>query len=365
MNGPGFAARTRFRQASAPFSTDRTVPVQPLPAAVRRRRRLALAVILALPAVSEGADVAADAVSSDAPNCPVGVFKCPSRPLNWDMCKKSDLLDFYVPGLPTEGDRSSVPREATAQKVHSPDKTHYVLEDHAQIRQLDLLLRADKLTYDTETTDYTAEGHVRYQDRGLLLSADRARGNNDLDRCTLDGVRYQLLSSRGNGVAQVAIMDDVDHAHLTNSTYSTCDLSDQQWAFHARELDLDQAEGIGRGRNVTFRVLNVPIFWFPYVRFPLDNRRVSGFLYPSIGYGSRRGLDLTLPYYLNLAPNYDATIYPRWMSERGFMLGGEFRYLTERSNGTFNFDAITHDNGAADEERKYGESLPNSRWWVQ
>lgn len=338
--------------------------MQPYPAAVRRRRRLALAVILALPAVAEGADASAD-TSKDAPNCPVGVFKCPSRPISWEMCKKSDLLDFYVPGLPTEGERASVPREATAQKVHSPDKTHYVLEGQAQIRQLDLLLRAEKLTYDTETTDYSAEGNVRYQDRGMLLSADRARGNNDLDRCTLDGVRYQLLSSRGNGVAQVAIMEDADHARLKDATYSTCDLGDQQWAFQARQLDLDQAEGVGRGRNVTFRVLNVPIFWFPYVRFPLDNRRVSGFLYPSIGYGSRRGLDVTLPYYLNLAPNYDATIYPRYMTERGFMLGAEFRYLTERSSGTFNFDVMTNDSRAKDEERTYGENLPGSRWWVQ
>ncbi|MFC5488338.1 LPS-assembly protein LptD [Dokdonella soli] len=329
-----------------------------IPLTARRRRSLALAILLALPA-------AAHADDNDAPGCPVGVVKCPKKSVSWEMCRKNDLLDFYVPGLPTEGDRSSVPRDASAQKVSSPDKSHYVLEGEAQVKQLDLLLRADKITYDTETTDYTAGGHVRYQDRGLLLSADRARGNADLDQCTLDGVRYQLLSSRGNGVAQVAVMDDVGHARLKGATYSTCDVGDQQWAFRARDMDLDESEGVGRAHDMTFRIHNVPVFWLPYARFALDDRRVSGFLYPYIGYSNRRGFDFILPYYLNLAPNYDATLLPRLMTDRGFMLGGEFRYLTDSSKGTFNFEYIPNDRAAKDEEIKYGESLPGSRWWYR
>ncbi len=341
----------------AALASQRNDSVPPIPAPARPRCCLALAILLALPAAAEAA--------GDAPACPVGVFKCPKKPASWEMCRKNDLLDFYVPGLPTEGDRNSVARAASALKVHSPDGTHYVLEEHAQIKQLDLLLRADKLTYDTETTDYSAEGNVRYQDRSLLLSADRAKGNNDLDRCTLEGVRYQLLGSRGNGVAQVAVMDDVDHARMTGATYSTCDVSDQQWAFQAREMDLDRAEGVGRGRDITFRVHNVPVLWLPYARFPLDDRRLSGFLYPNVGYSNRRGFDLTLPYYLNLAPNYDATLFPRLMSDRGVMLGAEFRYLTDHSTGSFNFEAIPHDSNVKDEQSQYGEQLPSSRWWYQ
>ncbi|HEY0180312.1 MAG TPA: LPS-assembly protein LptD, partial [Dokdonella sp.] len=248
-----------------------------------------MSVFLALPAVADAADDASTApAADDAPACPVGVFKCPKKPPSWELCKKNDLLDFYVPGLPTDGDRSLVPKDASALKVSSPDKTHYVLEDHAEIKQLDLLLRADRITYDTETTDYSANGNVRYQDRGLLVSADHGEGNADLDQCTLDGVRYQLLSGRGNGVAQVAVIDDVGHAHLTDARYSTCDVDEQQWAFTARQMDLDQDEGVGRARNVTFRLFNVPFFWLPYARFALDDRRESGFLFPTIGYSNRR-----------------------------------------------------------------------------
>ncbi|HEY6940189.1 LPS-assembly protein LptD [Dokdonella sp.] len=327
-----------------------------LPVAVGRRH-LALAILLALAFTPAHAE--------DAPACPAGTLKCPKKPVDWGMCGKNDLLDFYVPGLPTTGDRSAAPRDASALKVSTTDKNHYVLEGKAEIRQLDLFLHAEKITYDAETTDFTAAGPVTYQDRGLLLSADRAKGNTDLDQCTLDGVRYQLLQSRGNGVAQVAVVDDVDHARLTRATYSTCNLRDQQWAFAARDIELDRAEGIGRAHDVTFRVHDVPVFWLPYLRFPLDDRRVSGFLYPLVGYGERRGFDLTLPYYLNLAPNYDATLSPRIMTERGLMLGGEFRYLTESSSGTFNAEYLAHDNRADDESRETGDKVPDSRWWYQ
>lgn len=326
--------------------------------ALRQQRLLAAAIFIALAAVAQAKD-------DDAPNCPVGVFKCPAKPISWDMCTKSDLLDFYVPDLPTTGDRASVPRDASALKVSSPDNSHYVLEGQAQIKQLDLLLRADKITYDTDSTDYSTEGHVRFQDRSMLMSAERAQGNADLDRCTLEGVQYQLLSSRGNGVAQVAVMEDADRTKLTGARYSTCDISHQQWAFAAREMVLDRVEGVGRARSVTFRVFNVPVFWTPYLRFPIDDRRLSGFLAPTIGVGSRRGLDVTLPYYFNLAPNYDATLLPRLMTERGFMLGGEFRYLFDNSKGDFNFEYLSKDRKVDDEEKEYGQRLPDSRWWYR
>ena len=272
------------------------------------------------------------------------VIKCPKRPIDWSMCKKSDLLDFYVAGLPAEGDRSSVNASADANAVHSTDAQHYIFEGDAAISRLDQLLRADTIIYDAETTDYDAKGHVRYQDSGMLMAADSAKGNADLDQCTLDGnVRYQLLSSRGNGSADKAVMEDKAHAHLTASTFSTCDISDQQWSIRSNDMVLDQDEGEGKGHDVTFRVHDVPVFWLPYATFPLDDRRESGFLFPTFGYSDRRGFDVTLPYYFNLAPNYDATLLPRLMTDRGLMLGGEFRYLTDSSTGAFNFEVLPND----------------------
>lgn len=323
------------------------------------RRCLALAILLALPGLVMAAGDDASA------QCEIGVFKCAKKPLDWGMCGKNDLLDFYVPGLPVEGDRNAAERVISALKVEAADKNHYTLEGKAQIRQLDLFVHAQRITYDAQTTDFSAQGPVTYQDRSLLLSADSARGNTDLGTCTLEGVRYQLIQARGNGIAQVAVMEDADHAHLTGTTYSTCNPGQQQWAFAARELDLDRVEGVGRARDVTLRIHNVPVFWFPYLRFPLDDRRESGLLYPNLGFGSRRGFDYAQPYYFNLAPNYDATLTPRIMSERGLILGGEFRYLTGHSRGSFDAQFIGHDNRAADDSADYGTRIPDQRWWYR
>ena len=322
-----------------------------------RRFAPALCLLLAL----AGPAFADDASQS----CPLGVIKCPKKPVDWSMCKKNDLLDFYVSGLPTEGDRESVNANANANAVSSTDAKHYLFEGDAEISRLDQLLRADTIRYDGETSDYDAEGHVRYQDRGMLMSADSAKGNADLDQCTLDNVRYQLLSSRGNGVADTAIMEDKSHAHLTQSTFTTCDPSTPGWSIKADDMKLDQDEGVGVGHDVTFRVHDVPVFWLPYASFPLDDRRESGFLYPNIGYSDRRGFDFTLPYYFNLAPNYDATLFPRLMTDRGLMIGGEFRYLFDSSSGTINAEIMPNDREVDDENREFNDDLPSTRWWYK
>ncbi len=337
-----------------------------------RRPLAALPLLLAFGGVAQADDAIAqaqttEAASKDAPACPLGVIKCPKRPVDWSMCHKNDLMDTYVTGLPTEGDRGSVNATSDANRVSSADAQHYLFEGDVRFLRFDQLLRADTLRYDAETTDYDAVGHVRYQDRGLLMSADSAKGNADLDQCTMDGnVRFQLLSSRGNGSADTAILEDKTHARMSESTYSTCDLSDQQWSIHSKDLKLDQEEGVGVGHDVTFRAGDVPVFWLPYASFPLDDRRESGFLYPSIGYSSRRGLDLTLPYYFNLAPNYDATLIPRLMTERGLMIGGEFRYLSETfGTGALNFEVTPNDREVDEENRENNDDTPSTRWWYK
>ncbi len=332
-----------------------------LPRLFQAHRPLACAILLALPLP---APAAAPQPDPDPP-CVAGQPRCAKKPLDWGMCGKNELLDFYVAGLPTEGERSTAPRTIQALKVSSTDKSHYTLEGQAQIRQLDLFVHAQRIRYDSETTDFEASGPVTYQDRSLLLSATGARGNTDLETCTLDGARYQLIAARGNGVAQVAVMENADQARLQGATYSTCNPSSQQWAFAARELELDRATGIGRARDVTLRIHNVPVLWFPYLRFPLDDRRASGLLYPLLGYSNRRGFDYGQPWYLNLAPNYDATLTPRLMTERGLMLGGELRYLSASSSGELHAELLAHDRGAADERVEYGSAIPDRRWWYQ
>lgn len=325
------------------------------------RRMLALAILFGL----TGPAAAMAATPDDAPACTPGVLACAQPQERWRMCAKDDLFDFYLPGLPTAGERREAAQEISAERITTPDAERYLLEGNAELRQLDLVLRAERLDYNHASTDWKVAGDVRYQDRSLLAAAARAEGNAERSECTLEGVRYQLLGTRGNGTAEVVVVADRDRANLTGTSYSTCDRNDQQWAFAAREIALDRESGIGRARDITLRIADVPVFWFPYLRFPIDERRVSGVLLPSVGFGRRRGLDLTVPYYLNLAPNYDATLRPRLMSERGAMLGAEFRYLSDTSRGSIDFDFLAHDRRANEESRQYGEDISARRWWYR
>lgn len=330
-------------------------------------RLLPLSIGFALHAAAAAPPAPAGSPSTDAPACPIGVYRCPKKADDFSLCKPSALLEFYEPGLPTTGDREAAPADMQADRFDSSDSKKYVLTGHARLQRVDQLLQGDRLSYDSESTAYTAEGHVRYQDRGLLLAADKAQGTTTPNASTLDQVRYQVLSSRGNGTADRARLLDADHAALDRVSYSTCDIDDRRWELRARDMSLDQDQGVGRAHDVTMRWGDVPFLWLPYARFPIDDRRHSGFLYPSLGSSNNGGFDMTLPYYLNLAPNFDATLYPRLIWDRGLMLGGEFRYLTDTQRGKVEFTSLPHDR-AANRERGYfhfeNYGVLSSHWGV-
>jgi LPS-assembly protein len=300
----------------------------------------------------------ADNTSDVPPICPVGVLVCPKPKNKYVGCKRNDLLDFYTPGLPGAGDRAQAPTDVVARKVTQADATHDRLEGDVELSKLDALLKADVVTYDRETTDYTATGNVRFQDHATLLSADSAHGTGSPNSTYLDDVHYQLLEQRGNGIAAKANQTDPDHSQAFDATYSTCDPTDRKWEIRARELDMDHVEEKGRAHDATLVYDGVPFFWFPYLSFPLDNERSSGFLLPHVGYSERRGLVLGFPYYFNLAPNYDATLAPRVMTERGAMLEGQFRYLSSSSKLELDFNYMPHDRQADEEYRDYLATQP-------
>jgi LPS-assembly protein len=308
-------------------------------------RALAFAITLA---VAPGMALA----QGSADVCPLGAFTCPVVKNDFALCRKNDLLNFYEPGLPTEGNREASPAQVYGDRFSSPDSNLFHLSGNTALQRLDQLLRADSLTYNADTTAYDAEGHIRYQERGMLFSADSMKGTTTPEYGVADNVQYQLLGSRGNGVASQAIMLDRDRDKLHDVTYSTCDLHNRVWEIEAKTMTMDRDEGLGRAHNVTMRVKGVPFLWLPYMRFPIDNRRQTGFLYPSFGKRSRAGFFVSIPFYWNIAPNYDATFTPTWYADRGGLLDSQFRWLTDTSKGEIDFDYMPDDK-IADRNRWY------------
>ncbi|KGI77047.1 LPS assembly protein LptD [Oleiagrimonas soli] len=322
-----------------------------------RRRLLALAVALAVSGTA--AHAAQDATTTVAPipavrgakappaPCPLGSLFCPPRPVSYALCRPNALLAFYQPGLPQDTDgRDLADTDVRAAHVDSSNRSVYRLDGQVRLQRYDQLLRADHVDYNDVTTAYDAHGDVRYQDSTMLLSAQHIQGTTMPDRSTANTVQYQLLESHGNGIAGTAQLFDPQHSKLQQATYSTCDPGDRVWEFRAKQIDLNKQTGVGVAHHATLRYHHVPILYLPYMSFPIDNRRKSGFLYPTFGNSSNAGFTYSQPYYLNLAPNYDATLTPNLYSERGLMLGTQFRYLTDLGRGVLNVDYLPNDSKA-------------------
>ncbi len=279
---------------------------------------------------------------------------------DFSLCRADAVIEGYRPGMPRDGDRETAPTELDAESLVALKAGEYTLEGDAQARRADQRLAAKRIEYRGEAQTAKAEGDVRYQDRSLVVAADRADADLAADRTTLTATRYQLLGgradgtpARGNGVAARARIEGGDGkqvTHLEDVTFSTCDPGDRDWEIVAREMTLDQDAGEGTARGMRLRFKDTTLLALPWASFPIDDRRRSGFLLPSVGGGDNGGIDLMLPYYLNLAPNYDATLSPRIVGRRGFMAGAEFRWLGASQRGEVS-GSLLPDDRLADRNR--------------
>ncbi|GAB6196143.1 LPS-assembly protein LptD [Lysobacter xanthus] len=256
---------------------------------------------------------------------------------DWSLCPLRDAVPAFD-GVATSTDGNSKtrvqqPTDIEGDALEGSENADTLVQGNVQLRRGDQFLGTDRLVYNQTTGNYKADGSVRYQDSGMRIVAKSAEGNQDTDTHTISDLDYQLMRRRGNGGAEKITLKD-DTGALYGATYSTCDPGQRAWELRAREIDIDMAKGRGVARNATLRIGRVPVLYVPYFPFPTDDRRQTGLLYPSISSSSRNGFDWRQPIYLNLAPNYDATLYPRIMSKRGVQLGGEFRWLYGQGNGT-------------------------------
>ena len=278
--------------------------------------------------------------------CPLGTFICPPRPDNFALCRPNGMLEFYDPFLSKDSAlRETAKTYVWADHVDSPDQTIYHLTGHVKTVRADQALHADTADYNSDTTDYDARGNVHYQEAAHLLSADHIVGNTDNSTGVATGnVRFQMLQSRGNGTAVRGEMLDANRNRYSVVRYSTCDIGRHIWELRAKTMVTDENTGRGIARDATMSMYGVPFFYTPYMSFPLNNDRQSGFLYPYFEHTGSAGYQFRIPYYFNLAPNYDATLDPRYYSLRGAMLSGEVRYLFPRTNGILDFDFLPSDN---------------------
>jgi LPS-assembly protein len=159
------------------------------------------------------------------------------------------------------------------------------------------------------------------------------------------------------GDAQLAELQNENQTAMQTVRFTTCDEGSDVWYLKAASLYLDHEEGQGVAYNARVELLHVPIFYFPYVSFPIDDRRKSGFLLPSLAVDEKTGTILSTPYYWNIAPHRDATIVPTLISKRGLLLETEFRYLNSSNSGQLDVGFLGSDqlnSSMADRRRRDG-----------
>ncbi|HAZ60620.1 MAG TPA: LPS-assembly protein LptD, partial [Gammaproteobacteria bacterium] len=130
---------------------------------------------------------------------------------------------------------------------------------------------------------------------------------------------------------------------LEDTDYTTCAFDNPDWRVRVERLTIDHAAERGEARHLRIHAWGVPVFYTPWMSFPLTEKRQSGFLTPTVGSSRKNDLDLSVPYYWNIAPDRDATMGPRHLGARGTMLTGEYRYLLPTGRGLMNVEVLPGD----------------------
>ena len=212
------------------------------------------------------------------------------------------------------------------------------------LRRDDKLAAAEAARYDPEQRALFLEGGVRYEDTGTQIHSDLAEFGYGTGRIRFEGANFSLGSSNARGAAEALEINENGTLSLDGVEYTTCPPGSEDWLLHGKSIVLDTREGVGTAKGMKLQFKGVPILYLPYISFPIGDARKSGLLTPEIGSSGRSGNEIRLPYYWNIAPNYDATITPRLLTSRGLQLETSFRYLTRRNEGSITADYLPDDN---------------------
>ena len=286
---------------------------------------------------------------------------------------------YYEPPIP----KDTTALKASSTKIISGQPSYQVggslkLTDGVVVTQPGRRLYADAaiITPDKKTkklNSLKATGNIRLRQPGQLILGSHLKANLISHKAELNDVTYLVrvgISPQGqplfdtssgivgrtptvpdtpnftgyaHGHADKIMQVNIDRYILTNASYSTCPPTGNAWELDASKIKLNKKTGVGTAHNVVLHFYGVPIFYTPYFNFPINDKRKTGFLYPSPGWGENTGYFLGLPFYINLAPNYDDTVTPWYYTKHGFLLDNNFRFLTKNSQGNVQFQYVPHD----------------------
>jgi LPS-assembly protein len=246
---------------------------------------------------------------------------------------------------------AGAPVTITADRMEGYANKEASASGNAELRQDNVRIHAERLLYLYATDEVQASGSVRLERDGDRMSGTglRLRVHDNIGQFDQADYEFSLRSRAGysavrtRGTADVIKLESKDKYHLENATLTTCKPGNNDWYLQVGELDLDMTRNLGVARRGKLVFKDTPILYLPWVSFPLHNERKTGFLPPSIGSTSKSGLEISTPFYVNLAPNRDLTIVSRVLSKRGLQLAAQLRYLDTDYDGNASFEHLADD----------------------
>ncbi|NWN82090.1 MAG: LPS-assembly protein LptD [Halomonas sp.] len=243
-----------------------------------------------------------------------------------------------------------LPPPEPGQVASESASAHYG-DDGETLLQGEVVLRRDTAQLETPEARVPpsrerafAEGPLTLRDQGLLVRGGAGELSLVHDGASIDEAHYVVHEQRLRGDAERLARLEDGRYQLTSGSFTTCDPGNNLWRLVGGDVVLDRESGFGTARHARLEVKDVPVFYWPWVRFPIDDRRQTGFLWPAVGF-STDSLDYAQPFYWNIAPDQDATITPRWISDRGLLLGGQYRYLFPSDAGQIEGAWLGSDDG--------------------
>lgn len=280
----------------------------------------------------------------------------PRNMLNEEQLK---AIPIYCPGdyIPPE---LSVPKGIDSQdlvinlsaneSILRQDQVTW-LQGSVRLQQGNRSIESDEAVWDQQTERAKFLGKIRFRDENMLVVGDSADADVSRNYFKFSQTEYVLHESHFRGSAQLIERRNEQSIDLHKASVTYCAPGQDTWAVKAKRVNLNLDKGFGSTYHTTLRIKDVPVLYFPYYRFPIDNKRHTGLLDPNLEIGGSGIQQASIPLYLNLAPNYDATITPRFLRNRGTLFGTEFRYLFEKAEGDIDYEYLNSDNSFDDRRR--------------
>ena len=292
---------------------------------------------------------------------------------NWVYPTSTIYQQQALAAAATNQPNSSFPIYASSDYGYYDNENYAELSGDVQINQGRQQISADKVVVNVQDGIAAAQGNVLLVDAaqslqstdgnprvslkdspkgGLITVADELAYQTDSSKATAKDVAFASVPLQAYGYAKRLNKVDESRVEIDDVMFTTCAPDNPTWQINAKNIDINTDTGRGEAYNATLKVKNTPVLYLPYFNFPIDDRRTSGFLLPRGGFSTEGSFNVQLPYYFNLAPNYDATVTPTIFTDRNPMLTGEFRYLTEKFGyGSLTGSYLPNDKQYNDEDR--------------